>query len=251
MSFLSPPTPPDPSKLAAQQQQYNLQAGQAQSKLGMTGQTTPFGQLMWVPDPSSPSGYRAVSGLNPYETQTVGTLQGAGSDAARGVAGMYANPIDLSPEAMTKNLMGWQQQYIQPIFNQQESNLEADLRNKGLTPGSEAYNNAKNLQARNEGDITNQFFAQSEPLAFSQKQQEYQFPIDIVSRLMQGGHPPAPGFVPTPAPQVQPPNYMGAAEQQYQQQQQQYGQMMQGLFSIPTALAGGWAYGGGINKLFA
>jgi hypothetical protein len=37
---------------------------------------------------------------------------------------------------------------------------------------------------------------------------------------------------------------MGTAEQQYAQQQAQYGQMMQGLFSVPTALAGGWALKG-------
>jgi hypothetical protein len=145
---------------------------------------------------------------------------------------------------MTKQLMGWQQQYIQPLFNQQSSNLEAKLRNQGLTPGSEAYNNAENLLARNQGDVTNQFFAQSEPLAFQQKQQQYQFPLQMISALNQGGGPPSAGFVNTPQPQVQPPNYMGTAEQQYAQQQAQYGQMMQGLFSVPTALAGGWALKG-------
>lgn len=246
MSFLTPPSPPNPQAVANIQQKYNTKAQQQ----SMIGQQTPQGSLTWVKDPNSPGGYKAVQQYSPAElglfNLQIGGQTGlgqAGQSLGGDISAMLgAGPPDLSPEAMTKQLMDWQTQYMQPYWNQQQSNLDSTLGNQGITPGSTAYNNAENLLSRNISDQRNQFFAQSEPLAFGQQMQKYQFPVALENQILGGAAPQGPSFVPTP--QVQPPDYQTAAQQAYQAQNQQYGNMMQGLFGIPTALAGGWAKSG-------
>lgn len=244
MSFFSPPKPPDPNQVAGAQLGYGKRAAQA----SMFGQETPYGGLSWQKDPTQPGGYTAQQTLSPAEQQLLQLQQqgqtGAGT-AASGLggqlAGLYGQAPNIDPSAMTKQLMDWQTQYMQPWWNQQQSNLDASLGNQGITAGSQAYNNAQNLLSRNISDQRNQFFAQSEPLAFGQAVQQYQLPAQMESQLLGMGQPQGPSFVPTP--QIQPPDYQQAAQQAYQGQMMNYGNMMQGLFGIPTALAGGWARG--------
>lgn len=278
MSF-GAPKPPDARNTADIQQGYNINAANKQQQLNMLNQSTPFGSLNWMPDANAPGGYSEnvtlapeqqalleqqnrnkaiIAGLTGGFAGTADTLAGNAGTLAENTAGMYSAAPNLDPSAITNKLLDWQTKYVQPIFNQQSSNLEAQLRNQGLAPGSEAYNNAKNLLARNQGDVTNQFFAQDEPLAFSQEVQKYQLPAQTISALLGAGGsaagtagavtgaggPQGPAFQQTPTEQIQPANYQGLAEQNYQQQNQNYENTLAGLFGIPTAVAGGWARGG-------
>jgi hypothetical protein len=255
MSFLSPPSAPNPTQTANQQAAYNQQAAQTQQKLNMFGQTNPYGTEAWNVDPNSPSGYTANINLAPaYQkmldiiqgTQT--SLGGAGQSLAANTAGMYGQAPDLSylSGQTGQQLQGLFNQYQAPIFKQQESNLTAQLLNQGLTPGSEAWNNAQNLQARNEANATQSFTMGMEPQAFNQAVTQYQLPLQTTEQLMQAGAPTMPNqyFAQTPTSQVQPPDYQTAVAQQYQAQMANYQNMMKGLFAVPTALAGGWAMGG-------
>jgi hypothetical protein len=242
---------PDPNALAQGQLGYNQQAAQMQQKLNMFNQTSPTGSLAWNTDPNSPSGYSANVNLSPAYQKLLDIIQGsqttlgqAGQNLAGNVAGLYSQPPDLNTQT-GQQLLGLQQQYWNPIFQQQSSNLESQLRNQGLTPGSTAYNNAKNLLARNQGDVTNQFLFGMQPQVFQQALQQYELPLQTASGLLGLSAPPtAPQFQQTPTAQIQPPAYASLAEQQYGQQQAQNTAMMQGLFGIPTALAGGWARAG-------
>jgi hypothetical protein len=254
MSFLSPPSAPNPQQTANAQAAYNQQAATAQQKTNMINQFNPYGGLGWTADPNAPGGYSANVTLSPQQQQLFNQLYGSqanlggiGQSLASNIAGsgLYNAPPDLlSQSGQTgQYLQGLYNQYQQPIFQQQESNLEASLRNQGLTPGSEAYNNAKNLQARNEADVTRAFTMGVEPLAFLQALQQYQLPLQNVQTLMGAGAPTMPNqsFVNTPTAQIQPPDYQAAVNQQYQAQMANYQNMMKGLFAVPTALAGGWA----------
>ncbi len=278
MSFFNPPSPPDPTATSNAQQGYNIAAGKAQQGLNMFNQTNPFGSQTYTADASSPSGYAANVSLSPaqqailnqlQQTQLLaggaaqtqaGTAQTAAnttSDLVSKLGGIYSQPAQIDPSDLTNKMMGWGQQYMQPIFNQQQSNLDAKLQNQGITAGSQAYDNAQNLQSRNVNNAYQSLFLNAEPTAFGQALQQYQLPMQVASE-MQGvagqaaegaaGAPnpttPNSSFVNTPTAQVQPPNYTGAVEQNYQQQNAAYGNLMQGLFSIPSALAGGWARGG-------
>lgn len=215
MSFGKAPTPPDPTATSNTQQQYNTQAAGSQNAINSYGQSTPFGSTSYVPDPSSPSGFRLVTDTN----ATGHTLLNTADTLASNSAGMYSQPFNAGTET-AKKLNQWSGDYVQPIFNQQDSNLEGRLRNQGLTPGSEAYNNAKNLLSRNQGDFTINYLKQNQGQAFDQALQEYQQPLQTIGGLRANAMPGA--FQQTPTAQIQPANFMGATQSNYDAQLKNY-----------------------------
>lgn len=235
MSF-SQPKPPDPTQTANAQQQFNVNAAKSQNALNSYNQGSTYGTINYVGDPSSPSGYRLVSSLSPeqqqlYNTQT-GTQGIAGQtaqDLLRNTSGMYSQAFNGNNQAVTDKLNQWSGQYLQPIFNQQSSNLEAELRNQGLTPGSEAYNNAKNLLARNQGDVTTSYLTKNQQQGFDQALKEYQTPLSTLAGLYGMSAPTGPTQMGTPNAQIQPANYQGAVQSNYEQQMQNYNNTWNGV----------------------
>ena len=245
MSF-SQPDAPNATDVSNTQQAYNQNNAAFQNKNNSYNQSTPFGSLSYTADPNSPSGYSVNTSLSPQQQQLLNTRQGtqqtlgtAGNQLAANSSSMYSSPYDLNAATgqTAKLLNNWQQQYLQPLYNQQDSNLEARLQNQGLTPGSEAYNNAKNLLARNQGDTTNQYLAQNEGQAFNQAVQNYQLPLQTVAGLMGSSAPQGPTFQATPTAQVQPPNYQQAAQNQFAGDQQNFQNTISGVGQIAGLVA--------------
>lgn len=244
MSF-GAPSPPDPNVTAQTQQNYNTQAATTQQNLNSYNQNSAYGSINYVPDSSSPSGYRLETSYSPtqqglYNTAT-GTQAVAGQTAQnllKNSAGMYSQPFNGNNSAVTNQLNQWSGQYLQPIFDQQSSNLEAQLRNQGLTPGSEAYNNAKNLLARNQGDVTNQYLQQNEGQAFNQALQSYEAPLQTISGLYGIAAPQGPTQQQTPTVNIQPANYQGAVQSNYQGQLQNYENTWNNIGKLGTAAVG-------------
>ncbi len=254
MSF-SAPDAPDPTATAAAQTQYNTQAAQAQQKANSFNQSTPFGSVSYVADSNSPSGYRIQTSLSPEQQQLLSqrtgaqtTLGGTAENLAANSAGMYSAPPNFKPldtTGLTTQLNQWQQKYQQPLFDQQSSNLEAQLRSQGLMPGTQAYDNAKNLLARNQGDITNQFMTnnigtglQAQQQNFGQQVQNYELPLQTEQQLLGMAAPTAPQFQNTPTAQIQPANYQGAVQQNYQNQMQNYENTWNNIGKLGTAGVG-------------
>lgn len=233
MSF-SAPDAPDPTATANTQQQYNTSAAQTQNKTNSYNQTGVGGSMTYVADPNSPSGYSLQTSAGAYGTPLIG----AAANLANNSAGMYSQPTDLSAATgQTANLLNsWQQQYLQPIFNQQQSNTDAQLRNQGLAPGTEAYNNAQNLLSRNQANTTNQYLSQNEAQAYGQALQNYQLPLQTIGGLVQTGSPT--GFQQTPTSQVQPANYQGAVQSNYQNELQNYQNTWNNVGKLGVAAAG-------------
>lgn len=255
MSF-SQPSSPDPISTAGQQQSFNNQAARSTNQFNSYNQSTPYGSLSYAQDQNSPSGYSVNVALSPAQQQLLNTQQGTqqtlgntGNALASNVAGMYSSAPNIDGSAVTKQLNNWQQQYLQPIFNQQQSNTDAQLRNQGLAPGSEAYNNAENLLARNQGDVTNQYLQQNQAQGYAQALQNYQLPLQTIQQLMGGSAPQGPSFQSTPSTTDQPANYAGLAQQNFTNQQGQFQSTMGDLGQLAgaaTGLSGGWGGGGGM-----
>lgn len=246
MSF-GAPKPPDPNQTAQVQQQYNVQAAKEQNKNNSYSQTTPFGSLSYVPDSSSPSGYRIETNLSAPQQGLLDTRTGTqeiagqtGQKLLQNSAGMYSSPFDLNSAsgAVAGRLNDWSGRYLQPIFDQQNSNLEASLRSQGLTPGSEAYNNAKNLQARNQGDVTTDYLTKNQGQAFNQALTEYQTPLQTVSGLFGMAAPTGPSFQSAPTSQMQPANYQGAVQANYDAQMKNYENTWNNIGKLGTAGVG-------------
>ena len=245
MSF-SQPDSPNPSDVANTQQGYNVGAAKSQNQINSYNQTNPFGSLNFGQDPNSPSGYNLNTGFSGPFQSLFNTQTGTLNNAAQNSSGMYSSPYDLQAQTgkTTDLLNSWNKQYLDPIFQQQQSNTDARLQNQGLAPGSTAYNNAQNLLARNQGDVTNQYLSMNEPTAFSQALQQYQLPLQTIGALKQT-IPGLPSFGATPTASVQPPNYQAAAQNNFQNQQNQFQNTISGVGSLLGTAAGmfggGWA----------
>lgn len=131
---------------------------------------------------------------------------------------------------------------MQPIFNQEQSNLNSQLAAQGITQGSTASDNAQNLFSRNINDAYNSAFANSEANAFNQSVESYQLPIQTLSTLLGQSQPGtvSSSLTNTPQEQIQPANYEALAQQDYQSQLQNYQNSWSGIAGIGSALAGGW-----------
>ncbi|WP_175492666.1 tail fiber domain-containing protein [Methylocapsa palsarum] len=224
----------------------------------MVNQSTPYGTLTYSQTGTNPDGtpkYTATQQLSSAQqgllNQQQATQATLGSDAnqlAGNMASSLTNGPDLSNDALVKKMMGWQTDYMQPTFNNQNSNLDSQLAAQGITQGSAAYDNAKRqLQQSQSGTVENAM-ANTENQAYNQSLSTYQNQLSTLGSLL-GSSAPAnlsSSFTQTPQEQVQPANYTGVAQQNYQNQNQQYANTMSGLFSIPSAVLGGWAQGGGV-----
>ena len=245
---LSQPTPPNPYQLANAQEQVNQQAAQQQAEANRVNQTTPYGNLTYTQTGTNPDGtpiYSATTALNPAEQSlfntTVQTQQGA-ANAANNLIGNLGSSLSSAPnlgnDALINTMMGWQQKYMQPIFNQQQSNLNSQLAAQGITQGSDAYNNAQNLFSRNVNNAYEGAMAQDEGQAFNQAATAYQLPIQTLATLLGEGSPASNlNLTQTPQETIQPANLQNAVEQNYAQQNQIYGNTMSGLFGLGGNIA--------------
>ncbi len=256
MSFGDAPTPPNPTTTSDAQQKYNIGAGTAQQNINMVDQTNPLGSLNYTQSGTNPDGTPKFSAATTYSQpaqsifdqylKTQGRVGQTAGNLASNSAGMYSQPANITGDKTFRQLQGWQQDYVNPIFRQQEANLDSKLQAQGIQLGSPAYANAQNLQARNEGDVNNQFFSTAQPLAFNQEMANYNLPLQTLQGLQELSQPTAPNFTATPTAQVQPANYAGLTSQNYQNQMQQYQNQQAGMWGLGKAglMIGGTLLGG-------
>lgn len=279
MSF-SAPTPPDPTATSNTQQQYNTQAATTQNQLNSYNQNSPTGSINYVADPNSPSGYTLSTQYSQPEqnlfNQYTNTQGAFGAQAPglinnatnlyNGAANFYATTPNIDGSAVTKQLNNWDQQYLQPIFGQQQSNTDAQLRNQGLNPGSTAYDNAQNLLARNQGDVTNQYLSQNQAQGYSQALQNYGLQqqnagaetgiagseAGLGGSLFAASAPTGPTQNATPTASIQPANYSGAVQSNYQGQLQNYQNTWNNIGKLAGAVGGSvMNFGtGGLSGMF-
>lgn len=250
---LSAPSPPDPYATANAQEGMNKATAVYQAETNNVNQTNPYGSLNYSQSGTNPDGtpiFQANTTLNPAEQNlfntSVSTQQGVGN-AANTLIGNLGSSLSSAPnlgnDSLVNTMMGWQNKYMQPIFNQQQSNLNSQLAAQGIGQGSDAYNNAQNLQARNVDNAYEGALSQDVGQAYNQALGAYEAPIQTLGTLLGESQPGSvsQNLTQTPQEQIQPANLESLVEQNYQQQNANYENTMSGLFSIPAAALGGWA----------
>lgn len=244
-----PPKVEDPSVTAARQQQYNIGA-QAGSNIN---QITPTGSLQYYQTGVGPNGvpiYTAVQQLSPQQQSLLGYSQlgqglagGAGANMLANSFDQYSKPADLSANAggLVDQQMQRFQSYYKPIFDQQTSQMDNQLRNQGIMPGTPAYEQQMRSVRDSQGNTTNSAMMQFEPQAFAQAQQQYANPMQTAAGLMSLNNPTT-SVTGAPGAGLQPANYQAAvasAQQAqmaaYQAQLQQQSAMMGGVATLGSA----------------
>jgi len=267
------PAPVDPVALANAQAAANVKTAQEQARLAketaaeqarlaMTGQVTPYGSLQYVEDPTSPSGYRAITQLTPEQQALLGQGQDlqaqygnlAGTQLGR-VEDVMSTPFDLNA-ARASEITDIQQRFLTPQWDQRKEDMEADLLNRGIRPGSEAYENMTRQFSQSRDDSYDKMFLDAWQMANQAALTERNLPISDLNALGIGAFPQgvqAPGFTNTPTPGVQAPGVaptdlitptMQAYTSQLNAYNSQQNSTMGGLFGLGSSLLGGWAQAG-------
>jgi len=246
---------------------YNQQAQQG----SMVGQANPFGGMQYVQTGVGANGtplYTSITSLSPQQqallNRQVQTQLLAGSEAAPMLAGGLYGSVPPSvaigdmASGLTGQMMGQEVNYLEPFFNLQKQQEQAQLANQGFTPGTTAYNNAMMpFETSQNLDVSN-FLAQAFPQAYQMSAGTYQLPMNMAQQLAAWGAPQMPGGQFVQTPQLGAPNLMGAystaqtaAEQAYQAQLAQQQNMMSGLFGIGSAGLGALGQYGAMSALAA
>lgn len=273
MSFLSPPSAPNPSTgintgaaIAAQQQNWNKDTAQSNQLGSMVNQVNPFGSLSYAQTGTGPDGtpiYTSSLDLSPDQQNLFNTLMGSKSTAGTQGYNLLAGanfgaqqPKDViggMTGGITGDLMNKWMQSQQPFLTTQRTQLDTQLKNQGLYPGNPAYDNAMRSIDTSQTNAIAGAETNFEPQAFQQASAMYQLPASLGMSLAQFGAngDPSGDLVNAPQLNAQPANLSGAItgqqtanNQAYSAQLQQYQNMMSGLMGIPTAVLGGWAKGG-------
>lgn len=243
----SAPPPPDYAGAAKETAAGNLEAARATAAANRTNQITPYGSLIYTANPGTdPYGntlYTATQTLAPAQQdileQTNLLNKGLMSTANKGLG--YANEVLSKPGIDTSALpsTGFNpgQSYqdaimsrLAPQIERENASLEQQLANRGIAAGTEAYKQAKLMQAQKQNDLLNSATVQGLGMGLSANQQGFQQaaynqmqPINVINALRTGSQVQNPSFVNTPQQaNVAGPDLLGAANASYQNQLANY-----------------------------
>lgn len=248
----SPPPAPDYRGAAQATAAGNREAAIAAQEGSMVNQVTPYGNLNYSQTGTSQAGnptYTANVDLSPSGQQLLGqhnklsTGLFTAQDQALGQVNKQG-PMDLSSVNQIAD-RSYQNQTarLDPQWQQNTDMQETKLRNQGLTPGSEAYDNAMRDFNYGKNDAYTQARMQADntmPQTYQLSQAAYSQPLNQLNALRTGSQVQNPNFA--NAPQQQPttgPNYLSAAQAQGQYDQGLYNMGQASNNSMTSGLIGG------------
>lgn len=163
----TPPPAPDYTGAANATAAGNLEAARAAAAANRINQYTPYGNLVYSHDPTQgqDTGWSATQTLSPAQQQLL-DQQNRTSIALGGLAdqglGYVRNALNNSPtlDSLPKSMVNAGQTgqdammaRFQPMIEQQDNALKAQLANQGIMEGSEAYTNAMRTQQMSDNDM--------------------------------------------------------------------------------------------------
>jgi len=266
------PTPPDPSKVSADQFGSNVGTAVAQSILGNTNQVTPQGSLTY-----QQSGGQMVNGQWVPSWTAVQKLSPEQQAIYDKTTGLQSKALDLGPQALTNVGTSLNTPLSDPAklrddaykaltarstqaLDLQQKQQGTQLANQGISAGTEAYDNAMRPIEQARVDASNQGVINAGNVAsqnLSQQQTIHNQPLqDYATLLGFGGGVTSPSYAPASAGTVAPTDVSGNYYNSYNGKLQQYGiqqgqnnALLGGLFGLGGAAAGlGGLYGA--KKLF-
>lgn len=258
MGKSSPPQPPDPKETSAASTSTNVGTAIANAYLGNVNQNTADGSLAysqtgsykWT-DPYTNQTYdiprfTADTTLSPEGQQihdiNMGTQRNIaqiGQDQSARIGSLLGTPLDLSSGAIESHLFDLAQNRLQPALDDRRASYETDLVNRGIRPGSDAYDRAHTVLNQGENDLYNQLFLTGRGQSVQEMLAARNQPINEITALLSGSQVSQPNFVNTSMPTIPTTDVAGNINNNYnqrlgiwQQQQQQQQQILGGLFGL-------------------
>jgi len=261
MGKSSPPPAPDPVATAAAQTATNKETAIAQSRLNSVDQYNPSGSIIYSDIPGSEvdgvgrqrvdttfsPAQQAIFDQNNATSLSLGKLAATGAENATDVLGTAA---DLSDDAIVKSLRDSYNSVYGDQWNTRRGDLESSLVNRGIRPGSDAYDKTVRGFEQSRNDAENQLLLGGRQQSLSQLIAERNQPINEITALSSGSQVsnPASSAVATPQTAIAPTDVTGPVYQAYQGQvnavnakNKQRSELIGGLFGMGAgALSGGY-----------
>lgn len=250
------PAAPDPKETAAAQAQSNKETAVAQYGLNATNQVTPQGSLTYKQIGTWADGtprFEATTSYSPEQQAlynknlvTQGNLADIGTSQSAKIGELLNSPVNLNTATEDKiNQLGAAR--LDPRFQKESAALDTQLINKGIRPGSQAWNDAQTQFSQQKNDAYNQLYLTGRGQGMQEALAERNQPINEITALLSGSQVSQPGFTNTPTPGVAPTDVIGAVGQSLAQQNVGYNAQVQnqqlvnnGLFKLGNTALGGW-----------
>lgn len=254
------PTPPDPVATANAQSNMNTNTAITSQLLNQTDQSTPNGSLKY--DQTGNSTFTGADGksytvpkftatttLSPAQqalldltNKTKTNLGQIGVDQSAKIGSLLGTNVDLNTATEGKiDQLGAAR--LDPQFARSEDSLRTSLANRGIQPGSQAWNAEMTQFGQNKNDAYNSLYLSGRSQGAQEALTERNQPINEVSALLSGSQVSQPNFSSTPTANVAGVDYTGAVNNNFNQQNQQYmtqmGQQnaqMGGMFGLAGTL---------------
>lgn len=242
------PTPPSPQNTINQQTASNRETAITQANLNMIGQTDALGnKLSYAQDGAWADGtprYTSTQTLSAPQQEianagqaTQGNLANLAKEQSGRLSGLLNQPLDWS--AQQGYLNDLTAQNLNPQWDRMAERNEQSLVNRGLRPGSTAYNNAQDQFAQSRSSAYNNANLSNYNSAIESQLALRRAPLDEILALSGQSGVAAPQFTNTPSTQVSGVDVAGITQNGYANQSNQYNQqqsMLGGLFSAGANL---------------
>lgn len=249
------PKAPDPVATAAAQSGMNVDTAISQQLVNMTNQVGPWGSTTYSPTGSATftnSQGETVSIPQFTQTTTYSPEQQAIFDkttqAQTNLADLAANQSAKIGEYLDKpftfnnqDAADWSYDLaasrILPQQKQAREALDSSLVNRGIRPGTEAYNREMTRLDQADTDQMNQLALTGRSQAFGEALQTRSQPINELSAFLSGSQIQGPnsGFSATPQASVAGTDYAGLVNSNYQAKVGQQNALLGGLFGLAGA----------------
>ena len=254
---------PDPYSTAAAQTASNRETAIANAGINMVNQYTPEGKLEYSTNGLWGDGtprYEVRQELSPenaalrrQEMQFDKMSNDIALRQTEKVGGILDKPVDLSNEATEGRLMELGRKRLDPRFAEEDQKLEQDLMNRGIRPGSAAYDTMRRQFSEGKNDAYNQLLLGGRSQAVQEALTERNQPLNEITALLNGQQIALPQYQQTPQTNVAGTDIGGmiydsarinqANTQAYNQNKQSnYQAGMGGLFGLGSSLLGGASY---------
>jgi hypothetical protein len=242
------PTPPSPQNTIQQQTASNRETAITQAGLNMVDQTDAAGNtLAYTQNGTWADGtprYQAKQSLGAAGQQLQATNQGTSQNIASlaneqsgRLSGLLNAPIDFT--AQKDYLNSLTEGALNKSWDRQSQQFETDLVNRGIRPGSTAYNDSQNQFMTNRSDAYNSALVGNYNTALQSQLALRAQPLNEILALSGQSQVQSPQFASTPSTGVAGTDVAGITQAGYQNQNQQYGQqqsLLGGLFSAGANL---------------
>lgn len=250
---------PDPVATAQAQAASNQKTAISQSELNNYNQVSPDGTKTYtqtgVNADGTPQFTQTVALSAPeqaiYNTNegTKANLANIGQQQSSKIGSLLNTPFSVD-QSIADKITALGKTNLDPQWAANDSKQAASLANQGITPGSEAYDNAMRSYSASKSQAYNNLYLQGDAQAEQESLANRNQPINEISALLSGSQVATPTFGSTPQTSVGGTDVAGITQNSYLDQNQQAQQsvaannaMMGGLFSLAgTAATAGIKY---------